>query len=51
MKMNYFIIRLLVFGGLAFYLISCKNRKNPKQEENYISKTGDTVKIRAFFMS
>jgi hypothetical protein len=45
MKMTYLIIGLLAFSGLAFYLASCKNKQNSKQTEDYISKTGDTVKV------
>ena len=45
MKMTYLIIGLLVFGGLAFYLTSCKNKHNSKQTEDYVSKTGDSVKV------
>ena len=43
--MTYLIIGLLAFSGLAFYLASCKNKQNSKQTEDYISKTGDTVKV------
>ena len=45
MKMTYLVIGLLVLGGLAFYLTSCKNKQNSKQTEDYISKTGDSVKV------
>ena len=45
MKMTYLVIGLLVLGGLAFYLTSCKNKQNSKQTEDYISKTGDSVKF------
>jgi len=43
--MTSFIIGFVVIAGLVFYLISCKNKQKSKQEENYISKTGDTVKV------
>lgn len=45
MKMAYLIIGLFVFGGLAFYLTSCKNKQNSMQTEDYVSKTGDSVKV------
>ena len=43
--MTYLIIGLLVFGGLIFYLTSCKNKQNSKQTDDYVSKTGDSVKV------
>ena len=46
--MSYLIIGLIVFGGLAIYLTSCNNKQKSKQDENYISKTGDTVKVHNF---
>ena len=43
--MTYFIIGLIVFGGFTIYLTSCNNKQKSKQDENYISKTDDTVKV------
>jgi len=43
--MTYIIIGLIVLGGLAIYLTSCNNKKKSKQDESYVSKTGDTVKV------
>ena len=43
--MTYIIIGFIVLGGLAIYLTSCNNKKESKQDESYVSKTGDTVKV------
>ncbi|MES1220792.1 MAG: hypothetical protein ABUT20_35150 [Bacteroidota bacterium] len=45
MKMAYFIIGLIVIGGIVFYLASCKNKQSTKQTDDYVSKSGDTVKV------
>jgi hypothetical protein len=39
------VIGFLIFGGLVFYLTSCKNKQNSKQTEDYTSKMGDTVNV------
>ena len=43
--MTYFIIGLIVVGGLTICLTSCNNKQKSKPDEKYISKTGDTVKV------
>ncbi len=45
MKMTYAIIGLLFLCGLSLYLLSRKNRKDSGQKEDYISKTGDAVRV------
>jgi hypothetical protein len=45
MKMAYFIIGLIVIGGIVFYLTSRKNKQNSKQTDAYVSKSGETVKV------
>lgn len=45
MKITYFIISIILLGGFGFYLTSCKTKKNSKQAEEYVSKTGDTVRV------
>lgn len=45
MKMAHFIIGLIVIVGLGFYLTSCKSKQNSKQTDNYVSQSGDTVKV------
>ena len=45
MKMAYYIIGLTLIIGIVFYLTSCKNKQNSKQADNYVSKSGDTVKV------
>jgi hypothetical protein len=45
MKMAYLIIGLIVIGGIVFYLTSCKDKQNSKQTDDYVSKSGDTVKV------
>lgn len=45
MKMAYFIIGLIVIGGIIFYLTSCNNKQSSKQADDYVSKSGDTVKV------
>lgn len=43
--MAYFIIGLIVIGGIVFCLTSCKNKQTSKQTNHYVSKSGDTVKV------
>ncbi len=43
--MAYFIIGLIVVGGIVFYFTSCKNKQNSKQTDDYVSKSRDTVKV------
>ena len=43
--MTYIIIGLITLGGLTIYLTSCNNKTKSKQDESYVSKTGDTVKV------
>lgn len=43
--MIYILIGIVFFGGLSFYLASCKSKQNSKQTDDYISQSGDTVKI------
>lgn len=45
MKMVYFIIGLIVIGGIVFYLTSSRNKQNSKQTDDNVSKSGDTVKV------
>jgi hypothetical protein len=45
MKMIYLIIGLIVFGGLTFYLTSCKSKQSSKPTENYTTRSGDSVKV------
>jgi hypothetical protein len=45
MKMAYFVIGLILIIGIVFYLTSCKNKQKSKQADNYVSKSGDTVKV------
>ena len=44
--MAYFIIRLVLFGGIVFSLKNCNNKQKPQKYEHLNSQTGGTVKIR-----